>query len=1018
MVNYPMKPPRIEDGTLCMLGARTHSSCTLHLPPTPPIAPSSLDSRIQCQEQQQQQQNGGLPQPQEHRNQSVLGSGGSTWPVVRSGFSADKGGRQRMEDAHVAVDDLSQAIGDVAVAHPRAFYGSFSLTYPSFNIPPVSSIVPSAHPNRPAPQIFDGHGGDAAAQFARQKLLGHVLRDAAFPLHVGSALRNAFLRTDRELETARTAEGHAMDSGTTALAVLLLGRSLYVANAGDCRAVLCRRGQAVELSRDHRAVCQHERARVERAGGWVVDDYLNDQLAVTRALGDWHIEGLKTRRSSAAAAADSAGSAGAAGAIDAATSGATSGATGAATDVATDTAGGSHAPGSSEADAAVRSASSATCTGPTAAMASLPSPGSDSDSDVIEGPLIADPEVHEAHLSNPEDEFLVLACDGLWDAFNNEGGGSKEVVAFARRRLRLHNDPQQCSKDLVEEAIRRHACDNVTVLTVCFSLDPPPLLQHHELLHSQLPRSFSEGLGAPPRARSAFGADVFRHDLPELPDLDNLFAPESVIAEAQERAARVFGASETRFLVNGSTVGVQAAIVACCRPGDVLILPRNAHQCAFSGMVLSGAVPHYILTVTDNSWGIAHGVTLESVTEALRHVAATGARIGAVLVVSPTYYGVCSDIRGIAQACHEAGAPLIVDEAHGAHFKFHSALPETALDAGADIVVQSTHKVLGSLTQSAMLHIGHGDSGSSVENVGEAALPQSPETPLQSAVPPPSAAAPQPEVPLPPSPRVSPRDVARALQLLQSSSPSYLLLASLDATTGHVARPSFPSALAHALHLATRLRSSLLALNLRVLLSPAQPSRSLKQPERHAGFDPLRVTVSVRELGLTGYEADDVLRLQHGVVAELPFLHGLMFAVSTGSTESDVDRLVAAFAAMVEERGVSECVDGVEWEEGEVKLEEVLFPVAPPTSNGTSVCCPQLPPRDAFFLHSEVVPAQQAVGRYSADMLCPYPPGIPVLLPGEVVTAEALKLLQRVLSLGGSVSGLPSESLDAIRVIG
>ncbi|CAI5470986.1 unnamed protein product [Closterium sp. Yama58-4] len=455
MVNYPMKPPRIEDGTLCMLGARTHSSCTLHLPPTPPIASSSLDSRIPYP-QQQQQQNGGESQQPDHIDQSVLGSGGSTWPVVRSGFSADKGGRQRMEDAHVAVDDLSQAIGDVAVAHPRAFYG-----------------------------IFDGHGGDAAAQFARQKLLGHVLRDAAFPLHVGSALRNAFLRTDRELETAHTAEGHAMDSGTTALTVLLLGRSLYVANAGDCRAVLCRRGQAVELSRDHRAVCQHERARVERAGGWVVDDYLNDQLAVTRALGDWHIEGLKTRRSSAAAPADSAG---AAGAIDAATSGGT----GAAIDVATDMAGGSHAAGSSETDSSVRRASGSTCTGPAAAMASLPSPGSDSDSDVIEGPLIADPEVHEAHLSNPEDEFLVLACDGLWDAFNNEGGGSKEVVAFARRRLRLHNDPQQCSKDLVEEAIRRHACDNVTVLTVCFSPDPPPLLQHHELLHSQLPRSFSE----------------------------------------------------------------------------------------------------------------------------------------------------------------------------------------------------------------------------------------------------------------------------------------------------------------------------------------------------------------------------------------------------------------------------------------------------------------------------------------------------------------------------------------------
>ncbi|GJP54134.1 hypothetical protein CLOM_g13238 [Closterium sp. NIES-68] len=425
------------------------------------------------------------------------------------------------------------------------------------------------------------------------------------------------------------------------------------------------------------------------------------------------------------------------------------------------------------------------------------------------------------------------------------------------------------------------------------------------------------GLGAPPRALSAFGADVFRHDLPELPDLDNLFAPESVIAEAQERAARVFGASETRFLVNGSTVGVQAAIVACCRPGDVLILPRNAHQCAFSGMVLSGAVPHYILPVTDHSWGITHGVTLDSVTEAIRHVAAAGARIGAVLVVSPTYYGVCSDIRGIARACHEAGAALIVDEAHGAHFKFHSALPETALEAGADIVVQSTHKVLGSMTQSAMLHIGlgnaehgnaeqgdaedgaakHGDAKSVHGNAGAASPASVPATSL----PAPAAA---------PSPRVSPRDIARALQLLQSSSPSYLLLASLDATVGHISLPSFCSSLARALRLASRLRSSLQSLGLRVLSPGAETDVSSPShgSGSFAGFDPLRVAVSVREMGMTGYDVDDVLLREHSVVGELPSLHGIMFAVSTGTTDRDVDRVVAAFAAIVRERGVGERV--------------------------------------------------------------------------------------------------------------
>eukprot|EP00475_Leptophrys_vorax_P016375 TRINITY_DN22826_c0_g1_i1.p1 TRINITY_DN22826_c0_g1~~TRINITY_DN22826_c0_g1_i1.p1 ORF type:complete len:391 (-),score=-3.15 TRINITY_DN22826_c0_g1_i1:532-1704(-) len=383
MVNYPFKQPNLEEGTVCMLGARTHSSCTLHLPtgtpPRPPV-PRPTNQHAPEHPRQPDQQN-----PQQGEQQLEGGNQWemATWPVIRSGFGTDKGGREYMEDAHVAVDDLSQAIGDVAVAHPRAFYG-----------------------------IFDGHGGDAAARFARQSLMPHVLRDASFPLHAGAALRSAFLQTDTEMRTARTAEGHALESGTTALAALLLGRSLFVANAGDCRAVLCRGGRAVDLSRDHRPACPRERARVERAGGFVVDDYLNDQLAVTRALGDWHLEGLKTSRE------DSSGAAA-----------------------------------------------------------------------VEEGPLIAEPEVNEAQLTEA-DEFLVIACDGLWDAFKDDS--SRGVVAYARRRLRLHNDPQLCSEELVEEAIRRNACDNVTVGVVCFSPNPPPTLQHQALLHSQLHKSFSE----------------------------------------------------------------------------------------------------------------------------------------------------------------------------------------------------------------------------------------------------------------------------------------------------------------------------------------------------------------------------------------------------------------------------------------------------------------------------------------------------------------------------------------------
>ncbi|CAI7853480.1 unnamed protein product [Closterium sp. NIES-54] len=305
------------------------------------------------------------------RSTSVL-----EWPVVRSGHGSDQGPRKNMEDAHVMVDDLTKSFGDLSFSRRGSFYG-----------------------------VFDGHGGDAAAKFVSSQLLGNILSDPSFPDRVGQAICNAFMRTDRELEMAHTLASEPMESGTTALAVLLLGKALYVANAGDCRAVLCRRGKVVELSRDHRPSCQLERERVHLAGGFIVEDYLNDQLAVTRALGDWHLQGMKNRAA---------------------------------------------------------------------------------DGETVVGPLIAEPELREAELTE-EDEFLVIGCDGLWDAFRH----SHEVVSFARKRLRVHNNPQQCSQELVQEAIRRDSGDNVTVVTVCFSAQPPPPLQHQEFRNSRLRRSFS-----------------------------------------------------------------------------------------------------------------------------------------------------------------------------------------------------------------------------------------------------------------------------------------------------------------------------------------------------------------------------------------------------------------------------------------------------------------------------------------------------------------------------------------------
>lgn len=237
-----------------------------------------------------------------------------------------------------------------------------------------------------------------------------------------------------------------------------------------------------------------------------------------------------------------------------------------------------------------------------------------------------------------------------------------------------------------------------------------------------------EGIAAP--LADLLGKAVFRTDLTELADLDNLFAPQGAIQQAQQLAAAAFGASQTWFLVNGSTCGIEAAILATCNPGDKIILPRNVHSSAIAGLILSGAIPIFLNPEYDPILDIAHSVTPHTVKSALQqHPDAK-----AVMIVYPTYYGVCGDIKAIAQITQQYNIPLLVDEAHGAHFTFHPQLPTPALAAGADLTVQSIHKTLGAMTQASMLHI----QGN----------------------------------------RIDSERISKALQLVQSTSPSYVLLAS------------------------------------------------------------------------------------------------------------------------------------------------------------------------------------------------------------------------------------------------
>ncbi|KAF5204470.1 Arginine decarboxylase [Thalictrum thalictroides] len=459
----------------------------------------------------------------------------------------------------------------------------------------------------------------------------------------------------------------------------------------------------------------------------------------------------------------------------------------------------------------------------------------------------------------------------------------------------------------------------------------------------------NRGRAAPSSLTSLIGIRPFLHDLPELPELDNLFSPKGSILDAQKEAAKLFGSSETWFLVGGSTCGVQAAIMATCSPGEILILPRNSHVSAISAMVLSGAQPKYIIPEYNSEWDIAGEVTLSQVEKAITELDMQGRQAAAVLITSPTYHGICSDLRKIAVLCHSHGMPLIVDEAHGAHFKFHGELPKSALGQGADLAVQSTHKVLCSLTQSSMLHM----SGDIVDK----------------------------------------EKIGRCLQVLQSTSPSYLLLASLDAARAQLSE-NRETIFNEAMHLALKAKLSIKRIpGISLLESPNLSSST--------AIDPLRLTIGVWQLGLSGYEADSILYDDHRIIPELVGTRSLTFAINLGTCREHIQRLVAGF----------EHLSATFMRNCQEKVEHDICEHAPFTDITIS-----LNPREAFFANKRSLSISESPGEVCGEFICPYPPGIPVLFPGEIISEKALNYLLDVRNRGAEIVGAADPSLLSIVV--
>jgi len=456
------------------------------------------------------------------------------------------------------------------------------------------------------------------------------------------------------------------------------------------------------------------------------------------------------------------------------------------------------------------------------------------------------------------------------------------------------------------------------------------------------------GQGIPQPLADCLGSAVFRADLPELAELDNLFAPQGVIQEAQELAAAAFGAENTWFLVNGSTCGVEAAILATCTPGDKIILPRNVHQSAIAALILSGAVPVFVNPEYNSVLDITHSITPDSVATALEQHPDTKV----IMMVYPTYYGVCGDVAQVAQLAHQHGIPLLVDEAHGPHFAFHPDLPTPALASGADLTVQSIHKVLGAMTQASMLHV----QGSWIDT----------------------------------------DRLSKSLQLLQSTSPSYLLLASLDAARQQMALQG-KQLMSRTLQLADAARIQISQIPGLSVLESVVPTPGF------ITLDKTRLTVTVSGLGLTGFEADEILNQQLSVTAEMPSLQHLTFIISLGNTEADITALVRAFITLSKEYRRPSSNRAV--------------PISENVTQTADACLSLISPRDAFFSQTETLPLAKSCDRISAELVCPYPPGIPVLMPGEVITKAALDYLLQIQAVGGFVSGCADISLSTLKVV-
>lgn len=440
-----------------------------------------------------------------------------------------------------------------------------------------------------------------------------------------------------------------------------------------------------------------------------------------------------------------------------------------------------------------------------------------------------------------------------------------------------------------------------------------------------------------------FGERLTSLDVNSMKCLDYINHPVSVIKESESLLAKLYASEEAFFLVNGTTAGVQAMILSACQPGEKIIMPRNVHKSAMNGLILSGAIPIYLTPDFDEEMGISLNITLNQVEK----IVETEGGIKAIFLINPTYFGIACELKTIVDYCKERDILVIVDEAHGAHLPFSEELPMSAMEAGADMSAISLHKTGGSMTQSSALLLK--------------------------------------------SETIDHDTVRQAINLTQTTSASYILMASLDLARAELAENGVET-FKNVLRLSRYARDEINKIEGFYAYGKSKINQS-----SFYDFDETKLVINPTGLKMSGFELYDCLREKYKIQMELGELFTTVAIISVGDTREAIDRLIDALKDISDDNGCG--------------VTSGAFKKMPPI--GALV----LSPRDAFYAKKEVVSLEDSNGRIAGESIMIYPPGIPIIALGEIISEEVIQYIRYIQQEEVSFSSSYDENLGSIKVV-